>query len=92
MTEKPIHPGEILREEFPDDAVRLAPIPGIDELLRERTGVTPQIATTLANKLGTTEQFWLNLQIQYMAAKIADLEEQIDDHWSNARDAAARAE
>jgi antitoxin HigA-1 len=68
---RPIHPGEILREEFlaPLDmsANALAmdlhvPAPRINDLVRERRAVTPDTALRLARYFGTTAQFWLNLQ------------------------------
>ena len=67
----PIHPGEILREEF------LAPMgitphklfvdlhvsaPTVNEIVREKRGITPEMAVLLAKYFGTSEQFWLNLQ------------------------------
>lgn len=68
---RPIHPGEILREEFlvPLDmsanalALRLhVPAPRINDIVRERRAVTPDTALRLARYFGTTAQFWLNLQ------------------------------
>lgn len=68
---RPIHPGEVLREEFlaPLDmsANALAtelrvPAPRINDIVRERRAVTPDTALRLARYFGTTAQFWLNLQ------------------------------
>ncbi len=71
---RPIHPGEILREEF---LVPLAlsahalamelkvPAPRINDIVRERRAITPDTALRLARYLGTTAQFWLNLQTSY---------------------------
>jgi addiction module HigA family antidote len=71
---RPIHPGEILREEF------LAPLnmsahalalelkvaaPRINDIVRERRAVTPNTALRLARYFGTTPGFWLNLQTAY---------------------------
>jgi addiction module HigA family antidote len=77
MTEnrmRPIHPGEILREEFlaPIDmsphalaqALRLS-APRVNDIVRERRAVTPETALRLARYFGTTAQFWLNLQAAY---------------------------
>ena len=86
---RPIHPGEILREEF---LVPLAlsahalamelkvPAPRINDIVRERRAITPDTALRLARYLGTTAQFWLNLQTSYdlkitekvMGSKIKD--------------------
>lgn len=71
---RPIHPGEILREEFlaPLDmsphalAVNLhVPAPRINDIVRERRAVTPDTALRLARYFGTTAQFWINLQSAY---------------------------
>lgn len=71
---RPIHPGEILREEFivplgmSAHALALelkVPAPRINEIVRERRAITPDTALRLARYFGTTPQFWLNLQTSY---------------------------
>lgn len=71
---RPIHPGEILREEFlaPLDmsahALAMAlhvPAPRINDIVRERRAVTPDTALRLARYFDTTAQFWLNLQSSF---------------------------
>lgn len=71
---RPIHPGEILREEFlvPLDmsahalAMELhVPAPRINDIVRERRAVTPDTALRLARYFDTTAQFWLNLQSSF---------------------------
>jgi addiction module HigA family antidote len=71
---RPIHPGEILREEFLAplgfSAHALAmelkvPAPRINDIVRERRSVTPDTALRLSRYFGTTAQFWLNLQTSY---------------------------
>ena len=71
---RPIHPGEILREEFlvplgmSANALSLAlhvPAPRINDIVRERRGVTPDTALRLARFFDTTAQFWLNLQTAF---------------------------
>ena len=71
---RPVHPGEVLREEFLGplgmSAHALAlelrvPAPRINEIVRERRSVTPETALRLARYFGTTAQFWLNLQTSY---------------------------
>lgn len=71
---RPIHPGEVLREEFiiplgmSAHALALelkVPAPRINEIVRERRAITPDTALRLARYLGTTPQFWMNLQISY---------------------------
>ncbi len=71
---RPIHPGEILREEYlvplgmSANALAIAlrvPAPRINDIVRERRGVTPDTALRLARYFDTTAQFWLNLQSAY---------------------------
>ena len=71
---RPIHPGEVLREEFlmplgmSAHALALelkVPAPRINDIVRERRAVTPDTALRLARYFGTTPEFWLNLQIAY---------------------------
>ncbi|ATE59399.1 HigA family addiction module antitoxin [Thauera sinica] len=71
---RPIHPGEVLREEYlvPLDmsanalAMNLhVPAPRINDIVRERRSITPDTALRLARFFGTTPQFWLNLQAAY---------------------------
>ncbi len=71
---RPIHPGEVLREEFLEpleltahalaQALRV-PAPRINDIVRERRGVSPDTALRLARHFGTTPQFWLSLQASY---------------------------
>ena len=66
-----VHPGEILREEFLEPMgisayrlsveLRVSP-PTVNDIVREKRGVTPEMAARLAKYFGTSEQFWLNLQ------------------------------
>lgn len=71
---RPIHPGEILREEFLVPlgmsahvlALELkVPAPRINDIVRERRAVTPDTALRLARYFDTTPEFWLNLQTAY---------------------------
>lgn len=34
----------------------------MNDIVREKRGITPEMATRLAKFFGTSEQFWLNLQ------------------------------
>ena len=71
---RPVHPGEILREDYLAElgmsanalakALRV-PAPRVNEIVRERRGVTADTALRLARYFGTTPQFWLNLQSAY---------------------------
>jgi antitoxin HigA-1 len=71
---RPIHPGEILREEFlaplgmSAHALAMAlkvPAPRINDIFNERRSITPDTALRLSRYFGTTAQFWLNLQTSY---------------------------
>ncbi len=67
----PTHPGEVLLEEFLRplgiSQVRLArhlgvPNQRVNEIVRGRRGITPETAWLLGQALGTTPEFWVNLQ------------------------------
>lgn len=69
-----IHPGEILREEFlvPMEIsanalaiVLQVPAPRINDIVRERRGITADTALRLARYFGTSAEFWLGLQDDY---------------------------
>lgn len=71
---KPMHPGEVLREEFliplNMSAGRLAKACGlprtrIERIASEQTGITADTALRLGKVLGTTAELWLNLQNDY---------------------------
>src|SRR5207245_74566 len=70
----PIHPGEILREDFMVplglSMNRLAidlhvPVTRIAEIVHERRGITPDTALRLARYFNTSARFWLNAQSAY---------------------------
>ena len=70
----PMHPGEVLREEFlvplALSAGKLARICGvprtrIKRIVNEETGITADTALRLSKAFGTTAQMWLNLQNSY---------------------------
>lgn len=70
----PIHPGEILLEEFLKplgvSQYRLAkdisvPPRRINEIVHGKRSITADTALRLARFFATTERFWLNLQVRY---------------------------
>lgn len=70
----PIHPGEILAEDFLKpmsiSQYRLAkdihvPLRRVNEIGRQRRGISADTALCLAKYFNTTPQFWLNLQSRY---------------------------
>jgi addiction module HigA family antidote len=70
----PIHPGEILLEEFLKplklSQYRVAkdinvPARRINEIVHGKRAVSADTALRLARYFGTSERFWLNLQTRY---------------------------
>lgn len=85
MQRRPTHPGEMLREDFMPDyrltVSSLAEAAGvsrqsINELLRERRALSPEMALRLARLFGNTPDFWLNAQ---RAVDLWDAEQTIRD-------------
>ena len=71
MKRKPTHPGEMLREDFlPDYDLSVSSLAealgvsrqSINELLRERRAVSPEMALRLGRLFGNSPEFWLNAQ------------------------------
>jgi addiction module HigA family antidote len=80
----PIHPGEILREEFMQPlslsinalarALHVQPM-RISEIVNERRGISADSALRLARYFGNSAEFWLNMQAAYeldLASQNAD--------------------
>ena len=70
----PTHPGEVLLEEFlvPMNVSQVAfaahisvPVQRVNEIVRGKRGITPETAWLFAEALGTSPEFWLNLQSNY---------------------------
>ena len=70
----PIHPGEILMEEFLQpmeiSQYRLAkdinvPARRINEIVQGKRSITPDTALRLSKYFGLSERFWINLQARY---------------------------
>ena len=68
------HPGKILKEEFlePSGITQVAfaqhigvPLQRVNEIIRGKRGITPETAWLFSQALGTTPQFWMNLQNAY---------------------------
>jgi addiction module HigA family antidote len=79
----PIHPGEILLEEFllplGISQYRLAqaiavPPRRINEIVHGKRAISPDTALRLSRAFGTSDRFWMNLQIRY------DLDTQLEAH------------
>lgn len=71
---EPTHPGEMLLEEFLkpmgltqkelSESIHV-PYQRINEIINKKRGVTPSTALRLARFFGTSEDFWLNLQLRW---------------------------
>jgi len=68
---RPTHPGEMLREDFlPDYELTVSGLAeaigvsrqSVNELLRERRAVSPEMALRLSRLFGNSPEFWLNAQ------------------------------
>jgi addiction module HigA family antidote len=89
VTLLPVHPGEVLREEFllpyGMSAGALAkatyvPRTRIERLVREEVDLTPDTALRLARYLGTSAAFWMNLQSRYALDQAQDqLSDRLDE-------------
>ena len=71
MKRRPTHPGEMLREEFlPDYDLTVASLAralgvsrqSVNELLRARRALSPEMALRLGRLFGNSPEFWLNCQ------------------------------
>jgi antitoxin HigA-1 len=71
---KPVHPGEILSDDFMKPhrlsmnklALDLGvPVTRIADIVAERRGISPDTALRLGRCFKTTPRFWLNLQTKY---------------------------
>src|SRR5436853_529016 len=79
---RPVHPGEVLREDFlkplnlSANALAKAlhvPTPRINDVVRERRGITADTAMRLARYFGGDARSWLNLQAAY-DLRVAEIE------------------
>jgi len=70
----PTHPGVILLEDFllPLGVTQVAfarhigvSVQRVNELIKGKRGITPETAWLLSQALGTTPQFWVNLQTNH---------------------------
>jgi addiction module HigA family antidote len=68
------HPGKILREEFMESvglsAYALAkalsvPLPRVNDIVREKRSISPEMAVLLSAYFGTSDGYWINLQAHF---------------------------
>ncbi|MFW5717865.1 MAG: HigA family addiction module antitoxin [Spirochaetota bacterium] len=80
---RPVHPGEMLREDFmPDFELNVSGLAralcvsrqSVNELVRERRAVSPEMALRLSRLFGNSPEFWLNAQ---RAVDLWDAEQKI---------------
>ena len=90
LAKKTVHPGEILRErfmvEFGLNINRIArdlhvPVTRVAEIVNECRAVTPDMALRLARYLGTSAEYWMNLQtdhaLELARVDLADIEREV---------------
>jgi addiction module HigA family antidote len=85
---EPIHPGEILQEEFLNPMgitqYRLAqtisvPARRINEIVHGKRAISPDTALRLSRALGTSDRFWMNLQSRYdLDVAVSQRHEELD--------------
>ncbi|MGB3681356.1 MAG: HigA family addiction module antitoxin [Rubrobacteraceae bacterium] len=80
-TMAPVHPGELLREEFLEPmgitAYRLAKDIGVPEqrigsIVREQRGISADTALRLSRYFGMSENYWMNAQAHYERELVKD--------------------
>ncbi|MEI3376350.1 MAG: HigA family addiction module antitoxin [Coriobacteriales bacterium] len=71
VSREPIHPGEFLREEYmPELGLSVAKLADrlgvtrqtVNDIVRERRALSPDMCLRLGRLFGTTPQFWMNMQ------------------------------
>ncbi|XOV86390.1 MAG: HigA family addiction module antitoxin [Pseudomonadota bacterium] len=71
MLRRPTHPGEMLREDFlPDFDLTVSGLAesigvsrqSVNEILRERRAISPEMALRLSKLFGNSPEFWMNAQ------------------------------
>lgn len=71
LTRRPTHPGEMLREDYlPDYGLSVASLAeaagvsrqSVNELLRGRRAISPEMALRLSRLFGNSPEFWMNAQ------------------------------
>ncbi len=95
---RPIHPGEILREEFlipltmsSEDLAQSLKIPvsTVDGIINEKCPILPDLALRLARYFGSSPEFWMDLQTAYDLRKTRQQISSTIEHEVFPRDRAA---
>jgi len=78
---EPTHPGDILFHEFMEplgiSQTQLAKdldttFRTINEIINHKRGISPEMAVRLARYFGTSEELWINLQMQYELYRVKE--------------------
>jgi antitoxin HigA-1 len=75
---RPIHPGEILRDELAELGLSARafaraldiPVNRVTQILREQRGVSADTALRLVRYFGTSPEFWMDLQSDYELRRV----------------------
>jgi len=79
LKREPTHPGEVLEEEFMKPLAlsqsKLArelgvSVRAVNEIVNKKRRITPEMAIRLAERFGTSAEFWLGLQMDYDLWKV----------------------
>lgn len=71
VSREPVHPGEFLREDYmPELELTVATLAKrlgvsrqtVNDIVREKRGLSPEMCLRLGRLFGTTPQFWMNMQ------------------------------
>lgn len=71
VSREPVHPGEFLREDYmPELGLTVAALAKrlgvsrqtVNDIVREKRGLNPEMCLRLGRLFGTTPQFWMNMQ------------------------------
>lgn len=71
VSREPVHPGEFLREEYmPELGLTVAALAKrlgvsrqtVNDIIREKRGLSPEMCLRLGRLFSTTPQFWMNMQ------------------------------
>ena len=65
VSREPVHPGEFLREDYmPELGLTRLGVSRqtVNDIVREKRGLSPEMCLRLGRLFGTTPQFWMNMQ------------------------------
>jgi len=89
LKREPTHPGDVLKYDFLEalniSQTELArdldtTFRTINEIINHRRGISPEMAVRLAKYFGTSEELWLNLQMQFDLYRVKTKKKKLLDH------------